>query len=183
MYIINGYIFFFVGGGIFWKFPRRHQPTLRHCCSCCSAVNAGGTNRAHSFRSFKSSDKMRWMMVFGIPILSAIILQLIRWPSFKTAATRAMFSFVFIVPGLRLHFASSIDYSPATNWLCHRNTIARDMDKSLNTYTNISQIFTAVNPTLQQNFIAARCSKFFSMVLYNRSTEHTILQNALILRI
>ncbi len=27
----------------------------------------------------------------------------------------------------------------------------------------------------------SRCSKFFSVVIYNTSTEHTILQNALIL--
>ncbi len=74
--------------------------------------------------------------------------------------------------------SSSVDFSPATNQLCHRNTIAHNTDESPNAFTNISHVFAAVNPTLQQNFIAAR-SKFFSMVIYN--TEHTILQNTLIL--
>ncbi len=67
------------------------------------------------------------------------------------------------------------------NWLCYQNTVARDTGESPNSFTNISYIFTAVNPTLQQNLIAAHCSKFFSMVIYKKSTEHTILQNALIL--
>ncbi len=55
------------------------------------------------------------------------------------------------------------------------------MDELPNTFTKISCIFAAVNPALQQNFIAARCSKFFSMVTHNTSTEHKILQNVLIL--
>ncbi len=129
---------------------------------------------------------------FQYLVFSAIILQLARWSSYNTAATWAMFSFVFVVPSLLLHSASSIDYSPTANQLFHRNTVthdwlfqwntvAHDADESLNAFTNISQVFAAVNPTLQQNFIVAHCSKFLSMVIYNRSTEHTILQNALIL--
>ncbi len=114
-----------------------------------------------------------------------IILQLARWFSFKTAATLGMFSFVFIVPGLSLRFASSNDFSPAANQLCRQSTVARNTDESPNAFTNIFHIFAAVSPTLQQNFIAARYSKFFSkffsMVIHNTSTEHTILQNALIL--
>ncbi len=101
-------------------------------CSHCSAVNTCGTNRAHSFHFFKSSDRMRWTMVFGIPILSTIIPQVARRLSFKNA------------------------------------------------FTNIFHIFAIVNPALQQNCIVARCSKFFSMVIYNTSTEYPILYNTLI---
>ncbi len=69
---------------------------------------------------------------FQYPVLSAIILQLAWQSSFKTAATRAIFSFVFIVPSLSfpLCSVSSVDSSHATNRLCHRNTIARKMDES-----------------------------------------------------
>ncbi len=81
------------------------------CCSRCSAVNACGTNRAHSFRFFKSSDRMQRTMVFGIVQLA--------WQSFKTPATRAMCD-VFVVPSLLLCSASSIDSSPAANCLYHR---------------------------------------------------------------
>ncbi len=88
--------------------------------------------------------------------------------------------FFFLFPAFCFSQSSS-DSSTTTNWLCHRNTIARDTDESPNAFTNISHIFAAVNPALQQNFIAAHCSKFFSMVIYNTSTEHTMLQNALIL--
>ncbi len=100
--------------------------------------------------------------------------------SFKTAGTGAMFTFVFVIFGLPLRCASSIDFSPTANQLCHQNTVACDMDESSNAFTNISHVFAAVNPALQQNFITACCSKFFFMVIYNRSTVHTILQNALI---
>ncbi len=79
------------------------------------------------------------------------------------------------------HSASSIDSSSVTNWLCYWNTVTRDTDESPNAFTNIYHVFAAVNPTLQQNCIMARCSKFFSMVIYNTSTEHRILQNAHIL--
>ncbi len=46
-------------------------------CSRCSAVNTCGTNRAHSFCFFKSSDRMQWTMVFGIPysLLTSVVLQ------------------------------------------------------------------------------------------------------------
>ncbi len=130
-------------------------------CSRCSAVNACGTNSAHSFRFFKSSNRMQRTMVSGVPVLSTIVLQLARRSSFKTAAIRAMFSFVFVVPILPFHSASSIDSWPATNFLCHQNTIARNTDESPNTFTNISHVFAAVNPTLHQNFIAAHSSNFF----------------------
>ncbi len=92
-----------------------------------------------------------------------------------------MFSFVFVVPSLPLHSVSSIDSSHTANLLCHRNTIAHDTDESPNVFTNISHVFASVNFALQQHFIMARCSKFFSMVIYNTSNEHTILQNAAIL--
>ncbi len=118
---------------------------------------------------------------FWYPVLFAIILQLARWLSFKTAATWVMFLFVFIVPGLPLCSASSVDSTPAKNWLCHQSTIAGDTDESPNAFTNVSYISALVNPSLQQNFIVVRCSKCFSMVIYNTSTKHTILQNALIL--
>ncbi len=111
---------------------------------------------------------------FQYPVLSAIILQLARWSSFKTAATYVMFLFVFVVPGLPLCSASSVDSTSAKNWLCHQSTIAGDTDESPNAFTNVSYIFAAVNPALQQNFIAVRCSKCFSMVIYNTSTKHTI---------
>ncbi len=150
-------------------------------CSHCSAVNTCGTNCAHSFRFFKLSDRMWWTMVFGIPILSAIILQLAWWSFYKTAAPWAIFSFVFVVPSLPLHSMSSVDFSSVANWLCHWNTISCDTDESPNAFTNILNIFTAINLTLQQNFIVTRCSKFFPTVIYNTSTEHTILQNAHIL--
>ncbi len=35
----------------------------------------------------------------------------------------------------------------------------------------IYQVFADVNPTLQQNFITTRNSKFLSMVIYNSSTN------------
>ncbi len=98
---------------------------------------------------------------FRYAVLSAIILQLARWSSFKTGATRAIFLFVFVVPGLPLCFASLIDSSPAANHLCHQNTIACDTDESPSTFTNIFHIFTAVNPASQQNFMAACYSKCF----------------------
>ncbi len=132
------------------------------------------------FIFFKSSDRM-WERWFLVSRTLRIILQLARRPSFKTAATRSMSSFVFVVPSLPLHSVSSINSSPTANWLYHRNTIAHNMDESPNAFTNISHIFAVVNPVLQQNFIAARCSKFFYMVIYNTSTKHTILQSALIL--
>ncbi len=118
---------------------------------------------------------------FWYPVLSAVTLHLARWLSFKTAATLAMFSLIFVVPGLLFRSASSRNSSSAANGLCHRNTVACDTDESPNAFTTISHIFAAVNPSLQQNFIVAHCSKFFSMVIYKKSTEHTILQNALIL--
>ncbi len=120
----------------------------------------------------------RWFLV---SVLFAIILQLARQSSFKTAATRAMFLFVFVIPSLRLHSASSINFSPAANWLCHQNTVTRDTDESPNAFTNISHVLAAVNPALQQNFMAASCSQFFPVLIYNTSTEHIILKNALIL--
>ncbi len=46
---------------------------------------------------------------FRYPVLPDIILQLARWSSFKTAATRAMFLFVFVVPGLPPWSVSSIN--------------------------------------------------------------------------
>ncbi len=100
-----------------------------------------------------------------------IILQLALWSSFKTAATRVMFSFVFVVLSLPLHSASSINSSTTTNWLCHQNSVPRNTDESPNAFTNISQVFTDVNPTLQQNFITTRKSKFLSMVIYNTCTN------------
>ncbi len=54
---------------------------------------------------------------------------------------------------------------------CHRNIVARHTDESSNPFTNIFFVFTAINPALQQNFTAANCSKFFTMVIYNTSTE------------
>ncbi len=123
---------------------------------------------------------------FRYPILSAIILQLAWGSSFKAAATQAMLTFVFAVPGLPLCSASSIDSSPTanrlcsassihssptTNRLCHRNTVARDTCESLNAFTNISHVFADVNSALQQNFIAARYSTFFSVVIYETSTN------------
>ncbi len=73
---------------------------------------------------------------------------------------------VFIVPSFPLHSAFSINFSPTVNWLRHQNTVARDTDESPNASTNIAHIFATVNPTLQ-DFIAACCSKFFSIVIYN----------------
>ncbi len=91
-----------------------------------------------------------------------------------------MFSFVFIIPGLPLHSVSSIEPLPSKNRPCYRDTVECDMDESPNSLTNILHIFAAINPALQQNFIAACCSKFFSVIIYNTSNERTILQNALI---
>ncbi len=45
---------------------RRSLPWTAGCFHC-SAVNVSGTNRAHSFRFFKSSARIQWTMVFGIP--------------------------------------------------------------------------------------------------------------------
>ncbi len=87
----------------------------------------------------------------------------------------------FTCSSLPLCSASSIDSSSAANRLYHRNTVVHGTDKSPNTFTNISHIFIAVNSALWQNFIAAHCSKCFTMVLYNTSTEHMLLQNTLIL--
>ncbi len=115
---------------------------------------------------------------FWYPILSAIILQLARQSSFKTAATRAMFLFVFVVRGLPLQSASSVDSSPPANQLYHQNTLARNVDESPNTFTNIFYVFTTVNPALQQNFIADRCSKFFSMVIYNTYETYDIAKRS-----
>ncbi len=140
-------------------------------CSHCSTVNACGTNRAHSFHFVNSSDRMWWMVVFGIPLLTAIILQLAQRSFFKTATTWVVFSFVYIIRGLPLRSASSFNSSPAANRLCHQNTIAQNTEASLNPFTNISHIFAAVNLTLQQNFIVARWSKFFSIVIYDTSTS------------
>ncbi len=70
--------------------------------SHCSVVNAWGTNRAHSFYFFQIIRQNAVNDGFWYPVLSHIILKLAWWSSFKTAATRATFSFVFIVPGLLL---------------------------------------------------------------------------------
>ncbi len=93
--------------------------------------------------------------------------------SFITAATQAMFSFVLVVPSLPLHSLSSINSPPAENWLCYWNIVVHDTDGSPNASTNISHIFAAVNPALQQNFITACCSEFSSMVIYNTSRYRT----------
>ncbi len=77
---------------------------------------------------------------FRDPVLSAIIVQLARQLSFKTAATRVLFLFIFVVSGLPLCTASSIDSSPAENRLCHRNTVACNTDESPNAFTNISHV-------------------------------------------
>ncbi len=66
---------------------------------------------------------------FQYPVLYAIILQLAQWSSFRTTATRAMFSFVYNVPSLLLHSTSSIVSSSATNRLCHQNTWHRQVTK------------------------------------------------------
>ncbi len=123
-------------------------------------------------------------LVFSIPLLSTIIstsVMVVLQNSCYPSVVFMMFSFIFIVPGLPLYSMSSIDSSPAANRLCHRNTVTRNVDESSNAFTNISHIFGALNPALQQNFIVARCSKCFSIVIYNTSTEHTILQYALML--
>ncbi len=139
-------------------------------CSHCSAVNACGTNHAQNFvfSNHRTECGERWFSVSRTlryhPITStAVVLQNSYHPSGD----------VFVVPSLPLLFASSIDSSPTANRLCHQNTVTRDTGESPNTFTNISHIFAAVNPTLQQNFITARCSKFFSMIIYNTSTKHT----------
>ncbi len=150
-------------------------------CSHCSAVNTCGTNRAHSFHFFQIFRQNVVNDGFWYLVLCAVILQPARQSSFKTTATRVMFLSIFVVPGLPLCSVSSVDSSPATNQLCHRKTVACDTDESPNASTNISHIFAAVNNALQQNFIAARCSKFFFMVIYTSSTEHMILQNTFIL--
>ncbi len=76
-------------------------------CSRWSVVNACGTNLACSFSFFKRSDRMRWMMVFGIPIHSTITLQLACRSSFKIAATGAMY---LLFPAFR--FALCLQLTP-----------------------------------------------------------------------
>ncbi len=121
-------------------------------CSHCSAVNAFGTNRTHSFHFFKSSDRMQWTMVFGI--LYSLLL-FYNWHGGRPSEQLHQ-SVVFVhfhCSGFPLHSVSSTNFSPAANWACHRNTVAHDTDESPNTFTSISHIFAAVNPALQQNFI------------------------------
>ncbi len=107
---------------------------------------------------------------FQYPVLSAIILQLAQWSFFKTAATRGMFSlFPPFCFALRLQ---STPHPPQTIYAM-KYCSARNTNESPNAFTNISHIFAAINPALQQNFIAAHCSKLFSMVIYNTSIEHS----------
>ncbi len=92
-----------------------------HCCAintlfplfCCQRM------RHKLCTQFSFFQIIRQIVVnngFWYPVLSTIILQQARWSSFKTAAIWAMFSFIFIVPGLLLRSASAIDSSPTANW-------------------------------------------------------------------
>ncbi len=102
---------------------------------------------------------------FWHPVLSAIILQLVWRLSFKTAATRAMFLLIFIVPGLPLRSASSIYSSPTTN------------QTLLQTFPMFWQLLIPLyNKILLQHVI----QNFFPW-LFITGTKHTILQSALIL--
>ncbi len=112
-------------------------------------------------------------MVFDIPVLSAIILQQARRSFFKTAATRAIFSFVSV-----LRSASSMYSSPSANWLCYRNIVACDTGESPNAFTNISHI-RSCKSCFTIKFYRSTLFKIFSIVIYNPSTEHTISHNAL----
>ncbi len=124
---------------VLFVFHRNKSSAWTTRCSRCSAVNTCSINHTNSIHFFKSSDRMRWTMVFSIHILCAIILQLTRRSSFKSAATRPTFSFVFVVPGLPLCSVSSIDSSLAANRLCPRNTVARD------TYTTVREFCDFTN--------------------------------------
>ncbi len=106
------------------------------CCQCM---------RHKSCPQFSFCQIIRQTWVnngFQYPIHFAIILQLARWLSFKTAAAQTIFSFVFVVP-----------VSP-------------------NAFTNISHIFDVINSASQQNFIVARYSKlnirYCKTLLYRR---------------
>ncbi len=109
---------------------------------------------------------------FWYPVLSGIILQLAQLSSFKTAVTWVMFSFIFVVPGLPLDSPSLINCSSATNWLCYR--VTKRFYKHFPRFCSCKSSFTT-------KFYHGTLFKFFSIVIYNTSTKHTILQNALIL--
>ncbi len=131
------------------------------CCSHCSTVSACGTNRAQfSFFSNRQSvvnDGFEYShtLCYHPTISTAVVLQNSCHPS------NVFVNFRCSWPGLLLHSTSLIDPSPAANHLCHRNTVANDMDESPNAFTNIFHIFAAVNPALQQNFIAALVQNYF----------------------
>ncbi len=106
---------------------------------------------------FKSSCKMCRTIVFGILILSSIILQMTQLYFFKT------FLNVFVVVGLPLLFSSLTDSLLLVNSSRHRNVIARDTGDSPNISWMSSHFFVALN--LTQNWMMARWSKFFSMTI------------------
>jgi hypothetical protein len=84
----------------------------------------------------KSSLIIRWIIVFGMSFNSSTNLQPAFRCSFKTAETWAMFSSIFVVLGLP-HLCSSSNYSlPDKNYLCHQNTVARDITNSPYIWSN-----------------------------------------------
>ncbi len=71
-------------------------------CSRCSAVNKCDTNRAHSFHFFKSSNRMRWTMVLGIPFS----------PYHPTASTVVIFQNSYNLIDVFVHFCCSRSSAP-----------------------------------------------------------------------
>ncbi len=129
-------------------------------CSHCSAINTCGTNRVHSFRFFKSSDRIWRTMVFSTRTLLY----------YPTTSTVVVFQNSCHPSDVFIHFHYPFPSAPLCvfNRLFTRRKLAvplkyltRDTDESPNAFTNIFHIFAAVNLALLQNFIAACCSKFF----------------------
>ncbi len=165
-------------------------------CSHCSVVNACGINRVHSFHFFQIIRQNAVNDGFRYPVFYTIILQLAR-QSFKTAATRAMFSFGFVVLRLVLHSASSVDISlfptfhsalclqstphpPLTGYAIEILEHVRHGRVTKSFYKHFPR-FRSCNSHFTIKFYRGMLFNIFSMVIHKTSTERTIMQNALIL--
>ncbi len=105
------------------KNPRLMAGKGLRCCSFDLAVNACGTNYTQSFHFCKFYRKICCMIVFGIPVHSAMSLHKNQRPSFKISATRATtFLRVVVIVGLLLFCSSRINSRPSENALYQRNT-------------------------------------------------------------
>ncbi len=149
-------------------------------CSRCSAVNACGTNRAHSFCFSMSSDRFSelWFLVSHTLCYH------------PTTSTAVVFQNSYLQSIIFVRFCCSQPSVPLCifNLFFTRHRLTMPSKYCSTRHRRVTkcfykdfQHFHSVNLALQQNFIVARCLKLFSMVIYNRSTEHKILQNALIL--